>query len=154
MRISLRLCLAQIFPFLSSMITFSNRGRCRRGVTRTCQHILSHHGAVFLMSKSRSGLTATLALGGFWYPASLTLLGKSITQLRVLNIRLFIMLRLWRGRIDPERWVRRSLKRRGATFFPYYLTFNCVHIPNLLVLHVPKNLLCWHPLRPVTPFLN
>ena len=73
---------------------------CRRVETITWWHILTYHGSVFLMSHSRSGLTATLDLVGFLSPKSPTLLGTSITQLRVINIRLFIMLRLWRGRID------------------------------------------------------
>ena len=54
---------------------------------------MSHHESVFLMSQSRSGFTATLSLGGFLSPASLTILVMSITQLCVINIRLFIMLR-------------------------------------------------------------
>ena len=98
---SFRLFLTQIFPFLSSMIRFFNRGRYRRGGTITRQHIFTYHGSVFLMSQSRSGLTTALSLGGCLSPTSLTLLGKSITQLRVLNIRLFIMLRSWRGGINP-----------------------------------------------------
>ena len=101
-RISLRICLTQILPLLSSMIPFSNKGRCRRGGTKKWRKILNHHGPVFLMSQSRSRLTATLVLGGCLYPANLALLGTSITQLRVLNVSLFIMLRLWRGRIDPK----------------------------------------------------
>ena len=44
LRKSLMWCLTQIFPFLSSMIPFSNRGRFSRGGTRTWRHILTHHG--------------------------------------------------------------------------------------------------------------
>ena len=102
LRRSIMLCLTQILPLLSSIITFYNICRYRRGGTRTWQHILSHHGSVFLMIQSRSGLTATIALGGCLSPESLTLLVTSITQLRVLNLRLFIMLILWRVRINPE----------------------------------------------------
>ena len=89
---SLRLYLTQILPFLISMIPFSNRGRCRRSGTITWQHIFIHDGSVFFMSQSRSGLTATISLGGCLYPPSLTLLGTNIPQFCVLNIRLFIML--------------------------------------------------------------
>ena len=37
---------------------------------------------------------------------------------------------------------------------PSYFTLNWVHIPNLLIFHVLKNLIYLHPLRPVTPLLN
>ena len=112
LRRSHMLCLTQILPFLISMTPFYNRIRCRRGGKITWQHIWIHNGSVFLTSQSRIGLTATLSLGECLSPVSLTLLGTSISQLRVLNIRLFIMLRLWRERIDPEWWVRSSLNRR------------------------------------------
>ena len=102
----------KILPLLSSMIPFYNRGRCRRGGTRTWQHILIHHGSVFFVIQSRSGLTSTLDMGGCLSPARLALLWTSITQLSVLNLRLFVMLRSWRGRIDPEWWVIRSSKKR------------------------------------------
>ena len=61
-RKSLRLCLTQTLPFLSSTILFSNRCRCRRGGTRIWRHILTHHGSVFLMSQYRGVLTSTHAL--------------------------------------------------------------------------------------------
>ena len=35
-----------------------------------------------------------------------------------------------------------------------YLMLKCFHIPKLIVLHALKNILYWHPLRPVTPLLN
>ena len=91
----------KILLFLISIIPFSGRGIRSRFGTRTWQHILTHHGSVFLMSQSRSGLTTTLALGVCLSPAILTFLGEIITQFRVLNIRLFIMLTSWRGRINP-----------------------------------------------------
>ena len=93
--------LKKILTFLSSMIPFSNRVICRRCGTRTWHHILSHRESVFLMIQSSSVFTATLAMGGCFTPAIISLLVKSITQLRVINIRLFIMLKLWMGRIDP-----------------------------------------------------
>ena len=74
---------------------------CSMVETRTWWHMLTYHGLVFLMSHSRSGLTATLDLVGCFSPEIPTLLRTSITQLRVINLRLFIMLRLWRGRIYP-----------------------------------------------------
>ena len=99
--------ITQVISYKNIAITefnypFSNRGRYRKGGTRTWRHILIHHGSVLLMSQSRSGLIAKLSRGGCLSPTSLTLLGTSIKKIRVLNIRLFIMLRSWRGRIDLE----------------------------------------------------
>ena len=47
-----------------------------------------------------------------------------------------------------------TLYCHNMTALPSYWTLIYIHISNLIVLHVPKNLLCWNPLRPVTPLLN
>ena len=78
---------------------------CRRVETRTWWHILTYHGLVFFMSHSRGGLTATLELVGCVSPESPTLLRTSIIQFRVINLRLFIIVIFWRGRIYPSLWV-------------------------------------------------
>ena len=48
----------------------------------------------------------------------------------------------------------RILGRHSVLALPTNDIGNCIHVSNLILLHVTNNLLCRHPLWPVASFLN